>query len=113
MSADRPTLGHWHTTRPGDLNSSGAQTTHHYRGAIMGNRFTRLNIVLMSLDETRFGTDCLELLSPREREIALLVARGLTNKQVGHELSLSDGTVKQHIHSIFMKLASSDDMASA
>ena len=43
-------------------------------------------------------------LSPREDEVALLVARGLSNKQVAHELGISDGTVKIHMHSIFQKL---------
>jgi DNA-binding NarL/FixJ family response regulator len=71
----------------------------------MSNRFTRFNIALMSLDEARFDRECSELLSPREREIARLVARGLTNKEVCCQLRLSDGTVKQHIHKIFLKLA--------
>jgi two-component system, NarL family, nitrate/nitrite response regulator NarL len=79
----------------------------------MSNRLTRLNIALMSLDETRFDSDCLDLLTPREREIALLMARGLTNKEVGRELGLREGTVKQHIHNIFLKLAPPRDMASA
>ena len=43
-------------------------------------------------------------LSPREREVALLVARGLSNKEIARELGLSVGTVKLHVHSIFMKL---------
>jgi DNA-binding NarL/FixJ family response regulator len=43
-------------------------------------------------------------LSPREREVAALVARGLSNKEVARELGLSDGTVKIHVHSIFQKL---------
>jgi RNA polymerase sigma factor (sigma-70 family) len=71
----------------------------------MSNRFTRYNIALMSLDEARFDRECFELLSPREREIARLVARGLTNKEVCSELRISDGTVKQYIHKIFLKLA--------
>jgi len=79
----------------------------------MSNRLTRLNIALMSLDQTRFGSACLDVLSPRERQIAVLVARGLTNKEVGRELGLCDGTVKQHIHNIFLKLAPPNDMASA
>jgi FixJ family two-component response regulator len=86
----------------GGLSSPGDELQ---RGAIMSNRFTRMNIALMSLDEARFNRECSELLSPREREIALLVARGLTNKEVCCELRLSDGTVKQHIHKIFLKLA--------
>ena len=45
-----------------------------------------------------------ENLSPREGEVALLVARGLSNKAVAHELGISDGTVKIHMHSILQKL---------
>ena len=45
-----------------------------------------------------------KVLTPREREVALLVARGLSNKQVARELGLSTGTVKQHLHTIFQKL---------
>jgi DNA-binding NarL/FixJ family response regulator len=45
-------------------------------------------------------------LSPREREVALLVARGLANKEVARELGLSVGTVKLHVHHIFLKLRS-------
>ena len=43
-------------------------------------------------------------LSPREREVALVVARGLANKEIARELGLSEGTVKQHVHNIFLKL---------
>jgi len=45
-----------------------------------------------------------KILSPREGEVALLVARGLSNKQVARELGISGGTVKGHMHSIFQKL---------
>jgi two-component system nitrate/nitrite response regulator NarL len=45
-----------------------------------------------------------KVLSPREREVALLVARGLTNKEVALELGMSDGTVKVHVVNIFRKL---------
>jgi len=43
-------------------------------------------------------------LSPREGEVALLAARGLSNKQVARQLGITDGTVKIHMHSIFQKL---------
>ena len=46
----------------------------------------------------------LTALSPREREVAMLVARGLANKEIARELGLSLGTVKLHVHSIFLKL---------
>ena len=43
-------------------------------------------------------------LSPRELDVALLVARGLPNKVVAQALGLADGTVKLHLHSVFRKL---------
>jgi DNA-binding NarL/FixJ family response regulator len=45
-----------------------------------------------------------KLLSPRERAVALLIAGGLSNKDVGRELGLSLGTVKIHVHNILRKL---------
>jgi two-component system, NarL family, nitrate/nitrite response regulator NarL len=78
----------------------------------MSNRISRLNIALMLLDETRFDRDWAKLLSSREREIGLLVARGLTNREVGRELRLSEGTIKQHIHHIFVKLADAKETPS-
>jgi DNA-binding CsgD family transcriptional regulator len=58
--------------------------------------------LLMSSVEMALGYQ--RVLTPREREVALLVARGLSNKLVARELGLSTGTVKQHLHRIFQKL---------
>jgi DNA-binding NarL/FixJ family response regulator len=44
-------------------------------------------------------------LSSREREVATLVAKGLSNKQIAQHLNLEEGTVKIHLHNIFTKLA--------
>ncbi|PRX98924.1 response regulator transcription factor [Allonocardiopsis opalescens] len=46
----------------------------------------------------------LAALSPREREVALAVARGRTNAEIAAELFMSVATVKAHITSIFTKL---------
>ncbi len=40
-----------------------------------------------------------------EREIAQLVCKGLSNKQIGRRLNLSEGSVKVHVHEIYQKLA--------
>ncbi len=48
------------------------------------------------------------LLTPREMEIMLKVAEGLTNSQVGRQLSISEGTVKMHLHSIYQKVGVSN-----
>ena len=42
-------------------------------------------------------------LSPREVQILLLVARGLSNRQVGAELSISEHTAANHVRSILRK----------
>lgn len=46
----------------------------------------------------------LDVLTPREREIARCVADGATNKLVAKRLSVSDVTVKAHLTTIFQKL---------
>jgi len=45
----------------------------------------------------------LEGLSPRELEVASLVAQGLSNKEIAGRLFLSVGTVKDHVHNILDK----------
>ena len=43
-------------------------------------------------------------LTPREREVALLVAGGLTNRQIACELTISERTVTTHVGRILRKL---------
>lgn len=43
-------------------------------------------------------------LSPRELELLQLVAEGLSNKAIGHRLSVSVNTVKYHMKNILQKL---------
>ena len=47
-------------------------------------------------------------LSPREREIVLLVTQGFRNKELAEKLVISEQTVKNHMHNIFDKLGVSD-----
>jgi DNA-binding CsgD family transcriptional regulator/tetratricopeptide (TPR) repeat protein len=42
-------------------------------------------------------------LSPREAQILKLVARGLSNREIGHELTISEHTAANHIRSILRK----------
>ncbi len=51
------------------------------------------------------------VLTPQEREIALLAASGLTNKQIGERLFLSHRTVGFHLHRVFPKLGISSRAA--
>jgi len=43
-------------------------------------------------------------LTPREREIAAMVARNLPNKEIARRLRLGSTTVKNHVHNILQKL---------
>jgi len=47
-------------------------------------------------------------LSPRELEVARLVARGLTNKQIGEALFVSERTAENHVQHILVKLGFSN-----
>lgn len=52
-----------------------------------------------------------DLLSGRETEVLALVARGLTNAEIGGELFISEATVKTHLLRSFAKLGVSDRTA--
>jgi DNA-binding NarL/FixJ family response regulator len=45
-----------------------------------------------------------ETLTPREIEIVRMVAQGMRNKVIAERLSISEGTVKVHLHNVYEKL---------
>jgi DNA-binding NarL/FixJ family response regulator len=49
-----------------------------------------------------------ELLTPREREVLALLARGRANKAIAFELGVAEKTVKTHVGNILGKLGLSD-----
>ncbi|MDP9846170.1 DNA-binding NarL/FixJ family response regulator [Streptosporangium lutulentum] len=53
---------------------------------------------------TRMRAPATESLSPREAEVLSLVARGLTNAEIGKALFISETTVKTHLLRVFGKL---------
>lgn len=52
----------------------------------------------------RAGQSVIESLTPRQRAVLGLLARGKANKQIADELLISDWTVKAHISAILRKL---------
>jgi DNA-binding NarL/FixJ family response regulator len=52
----------------------------------------------------RGGTMAIDDLTARQREVLVLLARGLQNKEIGEMLGLADKTVKTHVTAIFRTL---------
>lgn len=52
-------------------------------------------------------------LTPRENQIAALVAQGLSNKQIARQLNITLATVKDHMHRVLVKTRLSNRAALA
>jgi FixJ family two-component response regulator len=54
--------------------------------------------------EIRKLRGCFDLLAPRERQVMRLVVSGLLNKQIAHELGVSERTIKLHRGQVMRKM---------
>jgi RNA polymerase sigma factor (sigma-70 family) len=54
--------------------------------------------------QSAISNKALMALTDRERQIMRLVSEGLSNKEIGRRLNISDGTIKVHLHHVFQKL---------
>ena len=52
-------------------------------------------------------------LSAHEREVMLLVVKGLSNREIARHLNMTESTAKAHLHSIYEKIASNNRAALA
>ena len=85
----------------------------------LGELWIRRSLVPRLLDELGVRFSCgvgdkraiagrLAYLTQREREIAELIGRGDTNKQIARRLAITERTVKAHLSGIFRKLGIAD-----
>ena len=75
----------------------------HEGGSPMSANIARKMVNLFRGDADK-KTPFLDLLSPREKEILQLLAKGLLYKEIAEQLNITTGTVRIHIHKIYEKL---------
>jgi two-component system response regulator DevR len=63
-----------------------------------------VELVRRRLRSAPAGDSRLSLLIPREREVLALIADGLTNRQIGDRLSLTEKTIKNYVSGLLGKL---------
>jgi len=73
-----------------------------------GKKFFDAYFVDCIVNEKNQLPNKLDLLTSREREILVEVAKGLTNREISERLYITDHTVKKHINHIFDKLTFND-----
>lgn len=59
---------------------------------------------LLKIDEIAAGESEMESLTPREREVVTLIARGFKYREVAEELGISQKTLETHMKHVFDKL---------
>ncbi len=83
------------------------------RGTVTGKTYVDPSVAGKVLEQvssrqTQPTTLITSKLTQREAEVLRLIARGLSNADIADRLSLSDGTVRNHVSAILSKLGVSD-----
>lgn len=72
--------------------------------ALLAPARTRRLIEAQVRPQPTIGTQAVGSLTDREREVLVLMSRGLDNNQIGEELHVSEATVRTHVGHILSKL---------
>ena len=91
-----------------DCNGTVAELVNAVEGALRGELSCSPRVTAMMCDRLASlagaATESGEPLTRREREVAALVAEGLSNKEIALDLRIGPATVKNHVHNILDKL---------
>lgn len=63
------------------------------------------HVVELALKKRKGATTNVVRMTKREREIIVLIADGLSNKEIARQLNIATHTVKSHVHNVMEKLA--------
>jgi two-component system nitrate/nitrite response regulator NarL len=74
------------------------------REVAAGRRLLPSSEQVGSREPTATMENAVAALTDRECQIMRLVSEGLSNKEIGRRLNITDGTIKVHLHHIFQKL---------
>ena len=73
-------------------------------GLWVGPELLQRLVKAMATRTSQFNSSCLDKLSAREKEVALAVASGASNREVAQRLDITERTVKAHLTAIFERL---------
>jgi DNA-binding NarL/FixJ family response regulator len=89
-------------------NAPPAELARAVRAAHAGEALLDTIVAARLVEALAAGPEPLEQLTPREREVLVLVGRGFPNKLIARELGLAEKTVKTHVGRVLAKLGVSD-----
>lgn len=94
-----------------ELVSGGTGLLHGYSNRTNGEAAAMITVLELQRDQTEISAETLAALTAREREVALLVVDGSSDRQIAERLYLSSHTVSQYVKRIYRKLDVSSRVA--
>ena len=89
-------------------NAPPAEVARAVRAADAGEAVLDPLVAARLLEELARDSEPLDRLTPREREVLVLLGRGFPNKRIAQDLRLSEKTVKTHVGHVLAKLGVTD-----
>jgi ATP/maltotriose-dependent transcriptional regulator MalT len=92
------------TRRPFCLLDRGPEAGSDHRWHYPGPTLQALDVSTATMNRSKTFEKRLFALTERRQQVAIFAAHGLSNRAIAEKLSLSEGTVKIHLHATYKKL---------